>query len=213
MTKRVLIMGATSGIGKCAVEVGLAKGLTVRAFSRSAAEMAPCDNLETVAGDALVAADVAGALEDVDVVIYALGIKESVAMLWQTVTLFSASTQILLPEMEKAGVKRLLVVTGFGAGRSKAAMSTIERMGHRALLGRPYADKDVQEEMIMQSPLDWTIVRPVILTNNRDARSYKVLRDPTTWRNGLISRWAVADYLIAAATEGQDMRADVVLTR
>jgi len=213
MTKRVLIMGATSGIGKCAVDVGLTQGLTVRAFSRSAGEITPRDNLEVFSGDALVSADVAGALKGVDVVIYALGVQKNLGKLWKTVSLFSASTQVLLPEMEKAGVKRLLVVTGFGAGRSRAAMSTIEQMGHRAILGRPYADKDVQEEMIMQSPLDWTIVRPVILTDSRDARSYRVLRDPATWRNGLISRWAVATYLIAAAIEGQDIRADVVLTR
>ncbi|MDX8348233.1 NAD(P)-binding oxidoreductase [Cognatiyoonia sp. IB215446] len=213
MTKRVLIMGATSGIGKCTVEVGLAKGLIVRAFSRRAAEMAPRDNLEAVAGDALVAADVAGALDGMDAVIYALGVEKTLGKLWKTVTLFSASTEVLLPEMERAGVKRLLVVTGFGAGRSRSAMSTIEQIGHRAILGRPYADKDVQEEMIMQSPLDWTIVRPVILTDNRDGRSYQVLRDPATWRNGLISRWAVAEYLIAAASGGQDIRGDVVLTR
>ncbi|MDX8351178.1 NAD(P)-binding oxidoreductase [Cognatiyoonia sp. IB215182] len=213
MTKRVLIMGATSGIGKCAVEVGLARGLIVRAFSRRAGEMAPRDNLESVAGDALVAADVAGALDGVDAVIYALGVEKTLGKLWKKVTLFSASTQVLLPEMEKAGVKRLLAVTGFGAGRSQSAMSTIERMGHRAILGRPYADKDIQEEMIMQSALDWTIVRPVILTDNRDALSYQVLCDSAIWRNGLISRWAVAKYLIAAATEALNIREDVVLVR
>ncbi|MEL6682121.1 MAG: NAD(P)-binding oxidoreductase [Pseudomonadota bacterium] len=209
----LLIMGATSGIGKCAVDVSLAKGHKVRAFARSADSLPAQDGLEAFAGDALKPDDVSAALEGVDAVIYALGIKESVAMLWQTVTLFSASTRVLLDAMSGAGVNRLIVVTGFGAGRSKAAMSKVERMGHRAFLGRPYADKDVQEDMIMQSDVDWTIARPVILTNNKTSQSYRVLRDPAAWRNGLISRLAVAEYLVDAADEALDVRSDVVLVR
>ncbi len=206
-------MGATSGIGRHAVDAVLSKQMIARAFARSADNLEPQERLEIVASDALVPADVAAALNDVDAVIYALGIKESVAMLWQPVPLFSQSTQILLEQMEKAQVKRLIVVTGFGAGRSKNAMSRIERLGHRAILGRPYADKDVQEDMIMQSATDWTIVRPVILTNNKNTGSYRVLRDQKEWRNGLISRMAVADYLAAAVDDPQDIRRDVVLAR
>ena len=76
-----------------------------------------------MAGDALNAEDVASALQGMDAVIYALGIKESLAMLWQEVTLFSSSMEILLQQMAASGPRRLLVVTGFGAGRSKSAMS------------------------------------------------------------------------------------------
>ncbi|MEL6838987.1 MAG: NAD(P)-binding oxidoreductase [Pseudomonadota bacterium] len=213
MTKRVLIMGATSGIGKSAVDVALSRGKIARAFARGAADIAPRDGLELAPGDALVGADVADALQDVDAVVYALGIKESVAMLWQPVSLFSQSTQVLIEEMTTAGVKRLIVVTGFGAGRSKQAMSRIERLGHRAILGRPYADKDVQEDMIMQSQTDWTIARPVILTNNTRSAAYRVLREPHEWRNGLISRRAVAEYLIDAVDDAEDIRRDVVLVR
>lgn len=211
--KNVLVMGATSGIGKCTVAVGLAKGYRIRAFARGADALAPQEGLEAIAGDALVAANVGEVLEGVDAVIYALGIKESVAMLWQTVTLFSRSTEVLLSEMNKTGVKRLIAVTGFGAGRSRQAMSKVEQIGHRALLGRPYADKDVQEQMIIDSDTDWTIARPVILTNNQDKVSYRVLRDPDTWRNGLVARKAVADYLINAVDDPQDIGKDLVLLR
>ena len=166
-----------------------------------------------MAGDALKAEDVAAALEGVDAVIYALGIKEGLSMLWQEVTLFSRSTEVLLEEMPKAGVRRLLVVTGFGAGRSKSAMSRIERMGHRAVLGKPYEDKDRQEEMLVASDLDWTIARPVILTNGAQSGRYKALGDPDTWRNGLISRADVACYLLDAIENDEDIRRDVVLSR
>ena len=213
MTRRILILGATSGIGRRAMEEALSRDFTVRAFARSAGTLEPKPGLECFAGDALVAEDIAAALEDVDAVIYALGIRESVSMLWKEETLFSNSTRILLEEMARKGVKRLVVVTGFGAGRSKSAMSAIERLGHRAILGKPYEDKDRQEAMIMESDTDWTIVRPVILTNTAKTGKFRVLREPDTWRNGLISRADVAQYLIDAVETGADMRTDVVLAR
>ena len=213
MTRRIVVFGATSGIGRCAVEEALSRGHSVRAFARGAASLEARPRLEPMAGDALKAEDVAAALEGVDVIIYALGIKEGLSMLWQEVTLFSRSTEVLLEEMPKAGVRRLLVVTGFGAGRSKSAMSRIERMGHRAVLGKPYEDKDRQEEMLVASDLDWTIARPVILTNGAQSGRYKALGDPDTWRNGLISRADVACYLLDAIENDEDIRRDVVLSR
>lgn len=213
MTRHILIFGATSGIGRFTMEEALSRGHVVRAFGRSANTLEPTSNLEPFAGDALEPEDVARALEGVDVVISVLGIKESIAMLWQEVTLFSKSTEILIKAMQDNGMKRLIVVTGFGAGRSRAAMSALEKLGHRAILGKPYADKDRQEEMLVASDLDWTIVRPVILTNSAKSRGFKVLRDEGKWRNGLISRRDVAHYLIDASESDLDVRADVVLAR
>ena len=175
--------------------------------------MAPRDGLDTVAGDATDPGDVSRALEGVRAVIYALGVKERLSMLWERETLFSSSTRILIPAMRAAGVQRLVVVTGFGAGRSKAAMSRLERIGHKAVLGRPYADKDRQEEQILRSDLDWTIARPVILTNGAADRPIKVLREPSQWRNGLVPRKGVARYLVDAVEDSLDIRGDVVLAR
>lgn len=209
----LLVIGATSGIGAATVREALDRGIPVRAFARSAGDMTPEPGLEPFPGDALDQDDVARALPGADAVIVALGIKESLAMLWQEVTLFSDATRILLPAMQTAGVRRLLAVTGFGAGRSRQAMSLPERVGHKAILGKPYADKDRQEEMIRASDLDWTIVRPTILTNGRCTGRYRVLADPETWRNGLISRADVAVYLVDAATDALNVREDVVLAR
>ena len=209
--KPILVMGATGGIGREVVRQGLARGLSIRALSRHADEMDPQEGLDRKTGNALDAQDMRAALHGCRAVIFALGIKESLDMLWKEVTLFSEATRVLLDTMPEAGVSRLVAVTGFGAGRSRDAMSTVERIGHRALLGKPYADKDRQEEMLMASDLDWTIARPVILTNG-DAKSYTVLRAPETWRNGLIARRAVAAYCLDAVTGGLDLRADVVLT-
>ena len=189
------------------------RGLPVRAFARSAETLDATDLVEPFKGDATLAEDVSRALDGACAVVYALGITERLAMLWEEETLFSETTRVLLDAMASSGVSRLVVVTGFGAGRSKAAMSWVEKTGHRAILGKPYADKDRQEALVMASETDWTIARPVILTKGVATDAYRVLRDPKMWRNGLISRASVAHYLIDAVERGLDVKADVVLAR
>ncbi|WP_292285136.1 NAD(P)-dependent oxidoreductase [Marivita sp.] len=213
MNPPILVMGATSGIGRCAMDEAVQRGHPVRAFGRSADRLDPSDLVEPFVGDATSADDVARALIGVRAVIYALGIRERLAMLWQEETLFSETTSVLIQEMRKADVSRLVAVTGFGAGRSKSAMSWVEKTGHRAVLGKPYADKDRQEALIEASDLAWTIVRPVILTKGAKSTTYRVLREPDEWRNGLISRSSVAHYLVDAIERDLDVRSDVVLAR
>lgn len=213
MSPPILVMGATSGIGKLAVKEATQRDLKVRAFARSADSLDETRLVEPFKGDATDPIDVANALKGVRAVIYALGISESLSMLWEKETLFSTTTEILVEAMSKAGTRRLVAVTGYGAGRSKDAMSTIEKLGHRALLGRVYADKDRQEEIILHSALQWTIVRPVILTGGPRSRKAKVKRDPTHWYNGVVSRADVANYLVDAVEKDLDIRKDVVIAR
>ena len=61
---------------------------------------------------------------------------------------------------------------------------------------RVYDDKDVQEWIIRSSGLDWTIVRPGLLT--RQPRNWSLPRPDRAkdWRFGAISRADVADFLV-----------------
>lgn len=213
MKTPILIMGATSGIGALAVNEAVERGLPVRAFSRSADKLVKSDLMEPFQGDARSAEDIAAALSGVRAVIYTLGIKERLAMLWEKETLFSETTALLLDAMKSTDTRRLVVVTGFGAGRSRSAMSSLESIGHKAILGRPYADKDRQEALITSSDLNWTIARPVILRNGPKTGRMQVLRESSTWRNGLVSRADVASYLVDCIEDDLDERADVVLAR
>ncbi|EPX85411.1 NAD(P)-dependent oxidoreductase [Salipiger mucosus] len=209
---KLLVIGASRGIGACVVEAALARGHEVRALSRSAADMPLRDGLEPLPGDATDPEAVAEAVQGVDAVVMALGVPEGLSMLWTEVTLFSEATGALLPAMQQAGVRRLVAVTGIGAGDSASALSTAERMTQKALLGRPYADKDRQEEMIRASGLDWTLLRPGILTNGAVGR-YKVLREPGEWRMGLISRRAVADAVMQTLEDETSIGTAPVLVR
>ena len=210
----VLVIGGSSGIGLECVTVALDRGHRVRAFARSAQSLAlEHDALEKRTGDATRPDDVAAALDGVDAVILALGLPHTAAAFLRPVDLFSRATAALIPAMQERGIRRLLAVTGFGTGESYARVSSAERIAFKALLGRAYADKDRQEEMILASDLDWTIARPGLLTSNRMTGRYQVLTEPATWRNGLISRADVAHFLIHAAEDGTFIREAPVLVR
>lgn len=190
----VLVIGATKGIGLETVRQAVAAGHRVRAFSRSANRMSNFDsNVERRRGDALNEADVDAALDDIDVVVQALGV--GARDLFQSVSLFSDATRILVSAMKRRGIKRLIAVTGFGAGDSRDAISCLQLVPFRLFLGRAYDDKDVQERIIKNSRLDWTIVRPGMLTNGPRSGHYRVLVGPSQWHNGFISRIDVADFI------------------
>ncbi|GJD97838.1 NAD(P)-dependent oxidoreductase [Methylobacterium iners] len=206
----LLVIGASQGIGLETVKTALAAGHRVRAFARSAERISLSDeNLERFTGNAVNASDIAAALEGVDAVVQALGVP--VRDLLGPVRLFSDATNVLVPAMEKAGVRRLVAVTGFGAGDSREAMGTLQRLPFRLVFGRAYDDKDVQEMRIRKSDLDWTLVRPGILTNGAATDRFQVLDEPSSWRNGMIARADVAKFAVQQVEGGSYVRRAVVL--
>ena len=210
----ILVIGGSRGIGLACLRQALDRGHRVRAFARSAQSIpVEHDNLEKRTGDATNADDVAAALDGVDAAILALGVPKTATALLRPIHLFSDATAVLIPAMQEKGIRRLLAVTGFGTGDSYARVSSAERVAFQAIMGRAYADKSRQEEMIRGSDLDWTIARPGILTSNRGTGRYQVLTEPATWRNGLISRADVAHFLIHAAEDGTYIREAPVLVR
>ena len=113
--------------------------------------------------------------------------------------------------MERRGVRRLVCVTGFGAGDSRRAVGCLQRVPFRLLLGRAYDDKDEQERLVRESGLDWTIVRPGILAPGPGFGRYRVLAAPAQWRNGLISRADVAHFIVQQLARTDYLRQAPVL--
>ena len=209
----VLVIGASQGIGLETVKAALAAGHRVRGFARSAGRMEiKAPTFEAFAGDALVASDVATALDGIDVVVQALGVPGK-DLLLKPVTLFSKATVVLVPAMESAGVSRLITVTGFGTGDSRNAIGLLQRLPFRLILGRAYDDKDVQEMRIRRSQLDWTFVRPGILTPGSTTGRYQVLTDPASWHNGLIARADVAHFIVGEIAQQAYRKKAVVLVK
>jgi putative NADH-flavin reductase len=165
-----------------------------------------------VAADALDEAAVKGALEGVDVVIQTQGVSPSLARAVVPTSFFSDATRVLIRVMNQTGVRRLIAVTGFGAGDSRDRGGCLYNTAFDLFLGRVYEDKDVQEDLIQDSGLDWVIARPVILTKGSRTGRYRVLIEPRSWRTGFISRADVADFLIKQVDDDTYLGKAPVLT-
>jgi putative NADH-flavin reductase len=185
---KLLVIGASRGTGLETMKAALSAVHSVRALARSAIPIQN-ENLEKVSGDALDSDTIRNALRDIEAVIQSLGVNISPRAIFERTTLFSRSTRILVDAMKAAGVKRLIAVTGLGAGDSRGHGGFLyDAIVFPLFLKRVYEDKDVQEWIIRSSGLDWTIVRPGLLTNGPATGRYRILTMPQEWRVGLISR-------------------------
>lgn len=210
---KLAIIGASRGIGRKVVDEALERGHIVRAMARNMTAVGiEAGSFTAFDGDATNASDVAETIKGADAVILTLGVPLDMRAMKAT-TLFSDATGTLIAAMKEAGITRLLTVTGFGAGDSRDKLSTPERLTQKALLGRTYADKDLQEQLIRDSGLEWTIARPGILSDNRKSNAYKVLVEKETWRGGLINRSDVADFLVTAAQDASHIHQTPALQR
>lgn len=210
----ILVVGASRGIGQEVCRTAVARGHRVRAMSRSGTiPTSVKGNCEAFRGDALNVDDIQNALAGIDVVVQALGVPPSLDLITKPVSLFSDATRIFLPEMKKAGVGKLIAVTGFGAGDSRKSINFLQKLPFNLLLKRAYDDKSIQEDLIEQSGLDWLIVRPGVLTSMSATENYRVLTVPREWRNGIISRADVADFIVKRIEKGELGREKPVLIR
>jgi len=151
---RVLVLGGTGRLGRLVVTDALARGHDVTVLARSTTDLA--DRVTAVAGDALDPVAVSRAVEGQDAVIYAIGAHGMGAT-----TLFSDSTRVLLDEMRRHGVDRLLCVTGVGVRPTRGHGGFLyDRIFFPLFTRRIYEDKDRQEALVRQSSVRWTLVRP-----------------------------------------------------
>ena len=99
--------------------------------------------------------------------------------------------------MQQSGVAQLICLTTLGAGESWQNLNFFWKRIMFGLLLRPvFLDHERQEQLVRDSGLDWTIVRPSALTDEPANQSYKV--DIPASERGLalkISRTDVAGFL------------------
>ncbi|WP_349295645.1 SDR family oxidoreductase (plasmid) [Thioclava sp. 'Guangxiensis'] len=193
---KILVLGGTGGTGRAIVREAHTNGHEVVVLARSSKKAAPLrDTATIVPGDALDPVTVTIALSGCDGVISALGPTRLSPL--KEVTLLSGSTRVLVEAMQAQGVRRLVAITGMGAGDSRGHGGFLyDRLFQPLLLGPIYKDKDRQEALIRASGLDWTILRPSVLTDGPATRTVRALTDLHSFHGGKVSRADVARFAV-----------------
>ncbi len=167
---KLIVFGATGKTGMEVVKQALAGGHEVTAFVRDSAKM-PLENdrLHLKVGDVFDSAAVAEAIQGQNTVVCSLGTSS----LGKT-TIRSTGTANIIKAMQENDVKRLLVVSAMGIGDSWSTLSTSNKLIFNTLLRSSRKDHEEQEALVMDSGLDWIIVRPSGLTDTAVTGSYDV---------------------------------------
>jgi putative NADH-flavin reductase len=119
----------------------------------------------------------------------------------------------MLDAMKKTGVRRLVCITGIGAGDSRNHGGFLyDRLLQPLLLKKVYDDKDRQEALIKASDVDWVIVRPGFLTNGPETGEYRVLTDLEGVTAGKISRADVAHFMLNELDSNKYLRQTPLIT-
>ena len=209
---KLLIIGATGPTGRELVKQAVAQGHEVTALVRNATKAAFAPPVRIIVGDILNADAVRRAVAGQDAVINSLGSAPSGP--FKETTLLSAGTQNLLDAMRSAGVSRLIAITGIGAGESKGHGPWFYNWLIQPLVLRgTYQDKTRQEKIVRESGVEWTLVRPALLTNGlgKGLTSVRTFTALDGVRVGTIRRADVAAFCLAELTERRFLRQPVVI--
>ena len=190
---KILILGATGPTGQHLVKQALEQHHQVTALVRYPAKLNIAhDNLSVISGDALDKIILLKALAGQDAVISALGRGQSL----KSSDLITKAVNVLIPAMSEMRIKRLIFLSGFGAGETLLQASLIQKIIFKTFLKGIYTDKAKAEHVIRSSNLDWTLVYPVKLNNKPATGNFKVGEKFTMNGSPEISRADVADFML-----------------
>ncbi len=196
---RILIIGASRGTGALAARTALERGHEVAAFARHPSTLAlDHPRLTLLAGDFHDRQSVEAAVAGQQAVIVTASASSLKAFKEQP-DYFSRGTGYVIDAMKAKGVRRLVILSAFGVGESRALASfLVDKLVISLVLRRPFEDHERQEQLAKASGLEWVIARPGRLTNGPARRQYvktaDLRRSPAS-----ISRADVADFLVEAA--------------
>ena len=196
---KVLLLGATGGTGREIVRRAVAEGHSVVALVRSILKANDLTGATLVEGDARDEAALASALEGCSGVISSLGTPMSP---FSEVTLLSTATRSIVNVMTQKKIRRLVCITGLGAGDSRGHGGFVfDNFILPLLLRKVYEDKNRQEDVIRSSSLDWVLVRPMVLNDNPGTGAVQAQTDLSKIHGGSVARSDVAKFVVDLLTD------------
>jgi uncharacterized protein YbjT (DUF2867 family) len=210
---KIIVFGGTGKTGRHVVRQALDAGHQVTVFVRDPAGLdVQHDRVQVAVGQ--VTSDqeaVTAAVAGQDAAISALGSPRTLSGL-RSPTIMSRALPVITRAMTDASVDRLVHLSSLGVGDSMSLTPPLLRVMYKAALGPVFADKAAGERSLRDSALDWTLVRPVMLTNG--PHTGRCTAGESLAPTGLprISRADVADFMLAQLQSPAYSRRTAVLT-
>jgi putative NADH-flavin reductase len=206
----ITIIGASAGIGLETVKRGINRNHLITTLSRTEIEIVEKKSFNMILGDATNKVDLLNSIQSADALIVTLRTGKNM----KATTLFSDFAKLIVEIHSERKIEiPLIFVTGFGAGESKNYVPWLVKMFLKYLLKDVYADKTKMEEIIVNSDLKWTVVRPGRLLDNKLTEIYRVENKLFKGINiGGINRADVADFLIKQAEKQTELKKYIAIS-
>ena len=201
---RLIVFGASGGVGQEVVRQALVANHEVTAFVRNPAKLLlQHQQLTIVQGDGLDEDAVSRAIQGHDAVVCCVGGRGMGAT-----TLMSDITRHIISGMTKNGVTRIVYVASAGIHKElKGIMGGLVGF----LLRHVLADHRRAYELLLNSDLQWTVARPMALTNGEQTSTYHESLIGIANRGQRISRADVSHFLLKALADDVYIRKSVGL--
>lgn len=194
---KILIFGSTGKTGMEAVKQALGKGHDVVAFVRDQQKMTIThEKLSLIKGDVIDASAVESAVEGVDGVIVALGASADM----QADIVLAQGTANIIDAMKQHGIKRLVIQSSYPMSGYEDGIEFLKQVGmgeEQINMMKPVLDdKRKQIEAVLQSGLEFVVVKPMMLTDEAKTGKYRVDENLAVKPGDKISRADVADFML-----------------
>jgi uncharacterized protein YbjT (DUF2867 family) len=212
---KLTIFAATGRIGREAVEQAMAAAHDVTAVVRNPAKLPREVRIVRADLGTPDPAALESAVEGADAVLSCLGPRSMAE-----VGIASQGTRAIVRAMQAAGARRIVVVSAApigtvpspdrpkppkhdpGDGFFIRLVSPILKTALR----RPYADLALMEDIVRDSGLDWTVIRPPRLTNKPLTATYRTAYGQNVRRGFFIGRADVAHLMLRVLERSETIK-------
>lgn len=201
---RLVVLGASGGIGRWAVTLAAEKGHVVTAVMRQSSAFTSTAATTVLRGELTDPSFLESAVAGHDAVVSCVGIRRAglnpFAKLLSPPDLTTRLASSLSRAMENRDVRRLVVVSAGGVGDSYSQLTwSLQQLVSTGNVAVAYRDLAGMEARLAASSLDWLAVRPVTLTPGAPlGRAHRVDRYGLT---STIRRSDVASWMVSAAVQ------------
>jgi len=204
---KILILGITGRTGSLVATEAIKRGHKVVGIARDISKIT-LKEVEVIQGTPYDFDIVRKAMVGCDAVISTLNTFSKSGGLFgkikTPVDVMSVSITNTVKAMKEKDIKRIAIMTALGVGdSSKEVPSFFRFLVKISNIKYAYADHDAQERVLENSNLDWTVVRPVMLTDKNENLSILSNLNGIGKINSSISRNAVANFLIDCIERGK----------
>jgi len=199
---RVLILGGTGRTGAFLVDEALKQGYTVNILLRDKSKWPHSSTAVTLfEGTPTDKVALQQAMQGCQAILSTLNISRTSDFPWaplRTPTDFlSASMKNIIELTDELQISRLIITTAWGVNETKKDVPGWFRwVIDHSNVGYPYRDHEVQEALLLQSNLNFTVVRPVGLTNSLNNKTVRVSINNQPKPRLTIGRQNVARFMI-----------------